>query len=134
MNFGMVVGGAQEGPRRELRIGLDGVDDLVRRLPCVHALPHLLDDVPQIAAVSVSTSAHGVRPCTARPWPGNRNSASSAAIVSSASRPFLGVALHLLRVAAVRGLPDDEVAGEETAPPRAPTPRGASSVSPRAAV
>ena len=63
-------------------------------------------------------------PTIGRPWPGQQHLGVERRPSSrSAARPLARVALHLLRVAAVRRRPDEQVAGAQRPARPAPTPR-----------
>ena len=86
------------------------MEDVFRRLAGVHAREDLVDDDAQVAAVSVSTVAHGIAAVDDEPMSREKPLGAEARHPLQRVRPLDGVALHLLRVAAVGRLPDDEVA------------------------
>ena len=99
------------------------VQDVVERRALVHERARCRRAAIS-SSVAVSSSASRTRsaPTIGSPWPGRSTSASTSAIVRSASAQSLRVALHLLRVAAVRRRPDEQVARAQDAPRRHPHP------------
>ena len=120
--LGMVVGRPQVGPGGQLGIGLHGVEDGLGRLAAVHALQHLGDDAAQVARGVGEHLLHGLAALHHEAVAGEEPLRAEARHLLQRIGPVDGVALHLLRIAAVRRVPDDEVAGEELTPLGNPHP------------
>ena len=86
--------------------------------------PHLVDDDAQVARRLGEHHAHRVAALHGEAVAGEEPLGVERGHGLERLRPLLGIALHLLRVAAVRRLPDDQVAGEEVAALRHPDPEG----------
>ncbi len=118
----MIVRRAQVRPRREIGVRLDGVEDVFRRLAVVHPTPHLVDEHAEIARRLRQHGANGGGAVDDEPVARKEPLGVVTRHRFQRVGPVLGVPLHLLRVPAVRRLPDDQVAGEQVPSLRHPDP------------
>ena len=109
----MIVTRSEVRERGELRIRLDGVEDLFSTFSVVHPAQHLVDDVSEVACAVGEHLADGGFPVNDQTVPGKEPLGAESGHLLESIGPFFGIALYLLWIAAVRGLPDDEIPGEQ---------------------
>lgn len=109
----LVIGGVEVRAGQKLFGDLHLVDDRVEPVPRVHQFPRLLAERLQEARGVIQGAVHAFDAHDGHAVPRQQQLRAQLLHAAQGPCPVLGVALHLLGVARVRRVPDEQIAGAQ---------------------